>query len=462
VSLWTGVKQADNGATQLRAAVSGPSGEQKFLFACGHGPDQTSATAAVHRLMLGRPSAVSAITAYTPEKTSTRTRAATANTIYNTATVTFATNPLVHLGSWATQRVGYLPWWRPPQPQARPAVIDAEHLTLNLSAAAAAGDRYANVLLADEQANETGDFRRYSRRPRRRGYFTHSVHKMMPQLQENPFPRQGIRESFWCALVPYNPNIRQQSSQGWLERFGVSAGGTTFTISPSGAIAPTGALSNLVLKLLAGNISPTGLLAKLVGKPFGGATGPSGVLVKLTLKQAGGTIAPSGALSKLALKALAGTIAPSGLLAKLVSKRAGGSMTATGTLSVTKVVVLALAGAISPSGLLGKRAGKSLAGSASPSGLVAKAAAKSDSGGIAPSGTLSKSIGKRMAGAIAPGGSLLTAIVSVFINVFGFGSSPSGSSSSSPSEAHFNSDPAGSSSSAPTEGRFDSPGPHDV
>lgn len=208
------------------------------------------------------------------------------------------------------------------------------------------------------------------------------------------------------------------------------AGGTTFTISPGGVIAPVGTLAKLASKPLGGNATPTGAIAKLAAKALSGSTGPAGALAKMAAKVLGGGTSPAGALTRqaqksatgsttptgtiarLTSKVLAGTTSPSGALRKLVAKTLTGATTPSGAVALAKVILLTLAGSIAPSGALRRQAQKALAAGITPTGSVRKTSSKTFGGNVTPTGALGKTISRLFAGTISPVGALARAVSS--------------------------------------------------
>jgi hypothetical protein len=273
------------------------------------------------------------------------------------------------------------------------------------------------------------------------------------------------------STAPVVPQRRSQRP-GWRpgmgprnlveRRWPVTVAGQNYTITPSGVIAPAGALAKSTSKPLsgamtpsgalaksaqvakAGTIAPTGALAKSTSKPLSGAVTPSGALVRLTAKLLGGTITPSGALAlaRVILKALAGSITPAGALikvptkaltgaatptgalvrsaaksfaaaitpagalAKLTAKRYTGSITPAGALGLTRVVLRSFAGTVSSAGALTRQTRKQLAGAATPAGSLRRSATKTLAGIVVPAGALRKLISRRLIGAIATAGTV--------------------------------------------------------
>lgn len=148
--------------------------------------------------------------------------------------------------------------------------------------------------------------------------------------------------------VSWTNNVRNRYAL--FVAFTATAGGTTYTRSYSGAIAPAGALTRSTSKTLAGSTTPSGAVVRQVAKTLSGAVTPVGALVRQAAKTLAGTVAPAGALTRQTDKALAGAVAPTGGLTKLVSKT--------------------LAGGITPSGLVAKILGRLFGGSIAPSGAV--------------------------------------------------------------------------------------------
>jgi hypothetical protein len=200
---------------------------------------------------------------------------------------------------------------------------------------------------------------------------------------------------------------------------------TTYTITPSGLLTPTGALAKSTQKALTGGITPSGAPAKLVSKALSGAITPTGTLAKVASKALSGGVTPTGALVKLVAKALAGAVTPTGALVKLVAKALAGAVTPTGALGLVRVILRTFSGAVTPSGALAKLAGKSLGGTTTPSGTVAKQGKKALAGSTTPAGALAKLVSKPLSGAVTPAGAL--ALTRVILRSFAGAITPSGS-----------------------------------
>ena len=218
-----------------------------------------------------------------------------------------------------------------------------------------------------------------------------------------------------------------------------TTGGTTFNITPSGSITPSGALIKQANKSLAGAITPSGALVKLVSKLLSGAITPSGALttLRVILRTFSGAITPSGALVKQVNKALSSAITPAGALIKQVNKALSGAITPSGALALIKVLLRTFSGSITPTGALSKQASKSLAGAIAPAGALAKSIAKkvvgaitptgslatlrvllrTFTGAITPTGTLKRSTSKTLTGSITPSGALAKSISKLFSGI---------------------------------------------
>jgi len=212
-----------------------------------------------------------------------------------------------------------------------------------------------------------------------------------------------------------------------------AAGGTPFTITPSGAITPAGSLVRAtdkrlggattpagsivkaVASFLAGGSSPTGSLRKDVSKPIAGSISPTGALdlLRFFALAVGGSISPGGTLRRDSSKLLAGALTPAGSVRKDVSKTFAGAITPAGPLALLRFFAIALAGAIAPSGTLRRDVGKLLTGATAPGGSLRREIAKQLAGTAAPAGSLAKSIAKRFSGSVAPVGALATQVSAV-------------------------------------------------
>jgi hypothetical protein len=206
-----------------------------------------------------------------------------------------------------------------------------------------------------------------------------------------------------------------------------TAAGQGFTITPSGVLAPAGALSKttaapktgaispagavskLAAKTLAGGVTPSGALAlaKVILKALAGAISPTGALAKLTSKPLAGSSTPAGSPAKQAQKRLAGITTPAGALTKLTTKLLAGAISPAGAVALARVVLKALAGAIAPAGALRKQPGKQLAATTTPTGALRRDTTKQLLAAVTPAGALAKQIARRLAGAIAPAGALI-------------------------------------------------------
>jgi hypothetical protein len=264
VSGWTLVKQGDN--AQQRGAIQAPSGEEKVFVSCVQGPDQVDGTLSARRLLLGRVTGVATITAFTPEKTNTRSRTPAASTLFATAgSMTFPTNPLVVIGTHGEPRLGKLAWWRPPQPNAKPYAGNAEFLGLYHGTVPGVNERYANTLMADEQINDRGDntLRLRRRRSRRRGWMTHRANRQYTLKEEGPNQSKGITESAWAVELQAHPMYLQR--RNWAIIFSLT--GTSISASDaSGTATETTSLTAAETATdVNGSVEQTSLAAALTG-----------------------------------------------------------------------------------------------------------------------------------------------------------------------------------------------------
>lgn len=113
------------------------------------------------------------------------------------------------------------------------------------------------------------------------------------------------------------------------------AGGTLFTISPTGSITGAGALTRLSAKVIAGSITGSGVLAlvKVIVLALAGSITATGTLVKSAAKNLVGSITGSGALTKSTSIQLAGSISSAGIVVKAIAKNLVGSVTPSGALA---------------------------------------------------------------------------------------------------------------------------------
>jgi len=212
----------------------------------------------------------------------------------------------------------------------------------------------------------------------------------------------------------------------------IAAGGTTFNISPSGSVTPSGVLIKQTNKDIGGSITFSGVMVKSVQKLLSGNLSPSGALAtaKTAVLSLAGSLTPSGTIVKNTQKTTVGSITPTGQFAKTVQKVFNGTITPSGVLEAVKTALLSLAGSLTPSGSLAKQTSKALAGSSTPtgelskqtnkvfggsitpSGVVAaiKTALLSVSGSITPSGSLTKQVNKMLAGTVTAVGSLTRSV----------------------------------------------------
>lgn len=188
-----------------------------------------------------------------------------------------------------------------------------------------------------------------------------------------------------------------------------AAGGpTTFFITPSGGITPTGALQKETRKSFAAAVAPTGALLKRIDKRMTASITPAGTLTKsrVAVKSFSGSIAPTGALIKQPRKALAGSVTPAGALIKQPRRSLAGSLTPTGAVALLAVKTRSFAGSILPTGALTRQPNKLLAGALTPTGALTKQPRRSFAGALAPTGALLKQVRKTFTASFTPTGSL--------------------------------------------------------
>lgn len=169
------------------------------------------------------------------------------------------------------------------------------------------------------------------------------------------------------------------------------AGGTTYEISPTGAVTPTGALVKGPAKTLTGSLTPAGAVTKLVSAVYAGALTPTGAAlktgqklcaggltpastlaaIKTALLTLTGSLTPTGALSRVTSQVLAGSLTPTGALVKTAAKALTGALTPTSTLTTLLTHLLSLTGSLTPTGSLVRSTLKSLAGTLTPLGSLA-------------------------------------------------------------------------------------------
>jgi hypothetical protein len=181
-------------------------------------------------------------------------------------------------------------------------------------------------------------------------------------------------ETMWRLGEDQTPAPTWTTSARWAQvaiEIKAAAGGTLFTISPTGSITGAGALSRLTGKALAGSSTGAGSIAKLTAKVMAGSATASGALAKLVAKLITGSVSGSGVLAtvKVIVLALAGTITATGTLVKQTAKNLTGTITGTG--SLVKSMFRQLAGTITAAGTITKVVAKNMAGSITPSGILA-------------------------------------------------------------------------------------------
>jgi hypothetical protein len=168
-----------------------------------------------------------------------------------------------------------------------------------------------------------------------------------------------------------------------------AAGGTTYTQSVSGGITPTGDLTKLTGKIVAGALATiTGALVKQAQKTLSGAVSSIvGTITKSAQKNVAGNLTSSGTVSKQTNKALSGAVS-----------------TIAGTLESIRLFVVSLSGSITPSGTITKQTNKALSGGNAPAGILTRLTAKLFSGSLTPAGTTTKQTNKSFAGDLTSSG----------------------------------------------------------
>lgn len=167
------------------------------------------------------------------------------------------------------------------------------------------------------------------------------------------------------------------------------AGGTTFTISPTGASTPTGVEQRQASKSLSGSSGCSGVLKRQVNKSPAGSNGSAGALTRQIGKTLAGSSASTGVLQRAMSRSLQGVLTPVGALAKLVSRPLSGSAGSSGVLTLIRAVLLTLTGASDPAGTVTRVTAKSVTGTGTPSGVLAKLVGYSLVGVSGSSGTVS-------------------------------------------------------------------------
>ena len=181
------------------------------------------------------------------------------------------------------------------------------------------------------------------------------------------------------------------------------------TLSVSGSLTPTGAITKTTAHLTAGSVTPTGVLRRTGQKLATGSLTPAGALRKQALKSGlAGSLTPAGALTlvRAYLRTFTGAVTPSGALVRSFSKGLAGSLTPAGSLRKTdsKTIV----GSLTPTGAVRKAANKTILGGITPAGALAtvRAFVRTFTGSVTPAGTLARQTQKRVTGTITPTGTL--------------------------------------------------------
>lgn len=272
----------------------------------------------------------------------------------------------------------------------------------------------------------------FSRNPSTRAYLSSAI-------EEDCYDRSSNSDGVWYYAYQAAATAGAQTvgmsapgSQGWalaaVEILAPAAGGTTFTKSVSGAVAPTGALARRAARTMAGAVTPTGVLARQGRRNVGGGVGPAGQMLRQTARllaggvapSAGvllvrarvlalaGAVAPSGSVARQLARVVAGAVAPSGTTVRQPGKPLAGAVSPSGAVATIRTRLVALAGAIAPSGLLLRRVGRPLSGSTAPAGGLARQTGRRFTGSVTPAGAAAvvRSILVALAGSIAPSGAV--------------------------------------------------------
>lgn len=240
-------------------------------------------------------------------------------------------------------------------------------------------------------------------------------------------------ENFWSRLrefpvTPYHP-LGQRLLQTRLPYVGDSepVGGVTFPISLDGSLTPagnlvkevrttktgsstaSGALIRQVQRLLTGGATPAATLLKQVQRLLEGSSSATGslTLTRLLPVSLAGSATPAGALVRQVQRLFAGSSTASGSTTKQAQKLLAGSSTPTSVLATLRLRVVELAGSLTPAGSLTRQVQKLFAGSSSASGALTRLTDKRLTGSSAASGALAttKVLLRSFAGTVAAVGS---------------------------------------------------------
>lgn len=203
------------------------------------------------------------------------------------------------------------------------------------------------------------------------------------------------------------------ANSGWeIDSFTVTdlgSGGTEYTQSASGTIAPSSSLAKQDQKVLAGSIAPAATLIRQAQKILVGLVASSGAMLRQAQKVLSGNVGSTGALANQPQKTVSGALALTATLLNQAQKALSGAVTPSGTLSGIRTVLVALVGTIAPGGSLANQTQKALGGVVAPAGGILKQAQRLLAGAIAPASTLTtlRTVYIVVVGTIAPVGALV-------------------------------------------------------
>lgn len=198
----------------------------------------------------------------------------------------------------------------------------------------------------------------------------------------------------------------------------LGGGGTTYTQSLGGVIAPAGSLVRQGRRALAGALAPAGSIVRRPAKSLAGAVSPAGAVVKRTSRALAGSISPGGLVStiRLIVKSFSASLSPAGSISRSSFKVVGGSLSFSG--SVVRRVSRAFGGSLSPAGAISRRTGKVVSGVIASAGSLSRRAGKAVAGSLSPAGALARRTSRALAGVIAPAGSLAGDLIAVGVQYF--------------------------------------------
>lgn len=189
-----------------------------------------------------------------------------------------------------------------------------------------------------------------------------------------------------------------------------AAGGTTYTISPTGSVASAGAVTRRAAKSPTGAVTSAGALARRPAKSVAGAMASSGTLttIRAILRTFTASMASDGTLTRRAGKSTTGATASTGTLSRSTAKALAATVTSSGALTRVKVALITLTAAMASAGVLTRRPGKALAGTLASSGSLTRASvfARSFAGAVTSAGTVSRSTSKLLAGTLTSSATL--------------------------------------------------------